>query len=79
MTWPMWTTRTLPWVSRSRGPRADRTLTSYRAAVAPRIAHCTPALGESVQRAVEEAYAEHGWDPPRFIPAVAAEAGRRVR
>ena len=55
MTWPMWTTRTLPWVSRSRGPRADRTLTSYRAAVAPRIAHCTPALGESVQRAVEEA------------------------
>ena len=55
MTWPMWTTRTLPWVSRSRGPRADRTLASYRAAVAPRIAHCTPALGESVQRAVEEA------------------------
>ena len=55
MTWPMWTTRTLPWVSRSRGPRADRTLTSYRAAVAPRIAHCTPALGKSVQRAVEEA------------------------
>ena len=32
-----------------------------------------------VERAVEEAYAEHGWDPPRFIPAVAAEAGRRVR
>ena len=32
-----------------------------------------------VERAVEEAYAEHGWDPPRFIPAVASEAGRRVR
>lgn len=32
-----------------------------------------------VERAVEEAYAEHGWGPPRFIPAVAAEAGRRVR
>ena len=55
MTWPMWTTRTLPWVPRSRGPRADRTLASYRAAVAPRIAHCTPAPGEPVQRAVEEA------------------------
>ena len=32
-----------------------------------------------VEQAVEQAYAEHGWTEPRFIPAVAAKAGRKVR
>ncbi|RLP09768.1 galactokinase [Propionibacterium australiense] len=32
-----------------------------------------------VEQAVEQAYAEHGWAEPRFIPAVAAKAGRKVR
>lgn len=34
---------------------------------------------ERVEQAVEDAYAEHGWRAPRFIPAVAARAGRRIR
>lgn len=35
-------------------------------------------LVAQVEQAVEQAYAERGWQPPRFIPAVAAKAGRRV-
>ncbi|WP_316670052.1 galactokinase [uncultured Propionibacterium sp.] len=42
------------------------------------IALVPAGLVGQVERAVGRAYAEHGWDEPRFIPAVAAESGRRV-
>lgn len=39
--WPPHTTATVPWRSSGRGPRADRTMTSVRVAVPPRIADAT--------------------------------------